>query len=108
MEKITGILHHHDEEIHIRSEDNRLEHTCLAVVNDSFKHPAKYAAEITRRWNSYDKLLDACKVILRDDMSEILQYCIDHRLDYEGIYTKSSMNKLILKAAIAGAEKGTE
>jgi len=63
------------------------------------------AIECKRRWNSHDALLEACKVVYDGSLSELLQYCIDHKIAYSECYLEPAYRIVILKAAIKKAEE---
>ena len=65
-----GKLHSHGREIHILNDDP-LDHTSIAEINGALLDPEPVARELIRRWNSHDKLLEACKAVRdvnRDDL----------------------------------------
>ena len=52
-----------------------------------------------------DALLEACKVVYDGSLSELLQYCIDHKIAYSECYLEPAYRIVILKAAIEQAER---
>lgn len=64
MEHTEGKLHRHGRDIHIeRSENGQVvEHTCIAVANDTTHLPiVGNMNHLVECWNSHDALLAACK-----------------------------------------------
>jgi len=63
------------------------------------------AVRLCKCWNSHDALLEACKVVYDGSLSELLQYCIDHKIAYSECYLEPAYRIVILKAAIEQAER---
>ena len=60
---------------------------------------------ITRIQRDRTALLEAIKVVYDGSLSELSQYCIDHKIAYSECYLEPAYRIVILKAAIAQAEK---
>ena len=60
---------------------------------------------ITRIQRDRTALLEAIKVVYDGSLSELSQYCIDHKIAYSECYLEPAYRIVILKAAIELAEK---
>ena len=72
----------------------------------------EYQASVFAEGIPYDELLsqlaallEACKVVYDGSLSELLQYCIDHKIAYSECYLEPAYRIVILKAAIEQAER---
>ena len=65
----------------------------------------EHVEPLTKIIDSHDALLEACKDVYDGSLSELLQYCIDHKIAYSECYLEPAYRIVILKAAIEQAER---
>ena len=76
----------------------------IAIMGNAKEWPVEAQAN-ARLIAAAPALLEACKVVYDGSLSELLQYCIDHKIAYSECYLEPAYRIVILKAAIAQAEK---